>query len=695
MMAFVGQWSHALAAILFGAYALWHLPRAAQDTQLRALVTAATLTCFWGLSVAIRGNMALISLIAEHARNLGWIAYMYALWSQGTGKDQGRSVAMLYLALVGAILCSAMSDAVSHGFSGAAVPGDASFFVMTILRVTSSIAALMLVHNLYTAAMPSARSALRMPMVALSAMWAYDLNLYTISYLTRGWSTELLQLRGIAMMLIVPIIALATHRDGKIQVRLSRTITFQSLSLVAIGAYLLAMILISSALDMIGGDLARFVQVAFVFLASVSGLVILPSAKFRAWARVKVSKHFYQHRYDYRAEWLRFNETLGRPGEVDSQLDTRIVKAIADITESPGGLLFVPDGTGGLGAQAHWNWAALDIQGQGQIEDAVALFGGGQRVVELDAVRSGGQDQPRLPDWLLDAPDAWAIVPLVHFDRLAGAVVLVRPPIDRTLDWEDFDLLRVAGRQAASYLAEARGQEALSEARRFDEFNRRFAFIMHDIKNLVSQLSLLTRNAEKHADNPEFRADMIATLQSSTARMNDLLARLSQHNKGRSEDPRTIPIRTVLDSVGRMHKARLTVSGDPALLAVADPVRLEQAIAHLVQNALDASPAEELVSLGCVRAGGDVCITVADHGHGMSPNFIRDKLYRPFTSTKDGGFGIGAFEARSLVVAMGGRLEVESREGAGTRFTISLPAVGQDQIIPFQTAPDLTKAKAA
>src|SRR5690606_3473343 len=100
-------------------------------------------------------------------------------------------------------------------------------------------------------------------------------------------------------------------------------------------------------------------------------------------------------------------------------------------------------------------------------------------------------------------------------DRLVGAVLLARPEIGRQLDWEDFDLLRIVGRQVASYLAEAQSQEALSEARRFDEFNRRFAFIMHDIKNLVSQLSLVARNAERHADNPEFRVDMVATLKNS------------------------------------------------------------------------------------------------------------------------------------------------------------------------------------
>ncbi len=124
-----------------------------------------------------------------------------------------------------------------------------------------------------------------------------------------------------------------------------------------------------------------------------------------------------------------------------------------------------------------------------------------------------------LPQWMLDLEDAWVVVPLPHMGGLAGAILLARPPVKRPLDWEDFDLLKVAGRQVASYLAEARAQEALAEAQRFDEFNRRFAFIVHDIKNLVSQLTLTARNAERHADKPEFRADMVETLRSSAEKM--------------------------------------------------------------------------------------------------------------------------------------------------------------------------------
>jgi putative PEP-CTERM system histidine kinase len=274
------------------------------------------------------------------------------------------------------------------------------------------------------------------------------------------------------------------------------------------------------------------------------------------------------------------------------------------------------------------------------------------------------------------AGGAWAGIPLLHSDRLVAFLILQHPLIRRPLDWEDFDLFRTAGTQAASYLAEARTQEALANVQRFDEFNRRFAFIMHDIKNLVSQLSLVARNAERHADNPEFRADMIVTLQSSVKKMNDLLARLSRGNKGEAEPLRATQVLAIAAGIART-KQRLhpvELFGPAWLSAHADPSGLEQALGHLVQNAIDASAPGQPVRICGSKEGDEILIEVIDEGCGMSADFIRTRLFQPFASTKDAGFGIGAFEARALVAAMGGRLEVTSREGEGTRFTIFLPA---------------------
>jgi putative PEP-CTERM system histidine kinase len=271
--------------------------------------------------------------------------------------------------------------------------------------------------------------------------------------------------------------------------------------------------------------------------------------------------------------------------------------------------------------------------------------------------------------------EGWAGIPLLHRDRLVGLVILDHPLVRRPLDWEDFDLFRTAGIQAATYLAEARTQEALANAQRFDEFNRRFAFILHDIKNLVSQLSLVARNAERHAANPAFREDMIATLQSSVKKMNDLLARLSPGRTAEAEPPRPFLLGEVVDAVcqtkRRVHPVR--VRAEAPIVALGDRAGVDQALSHLVQNAIDASGCGSPVDLVLRCEGQEALIEVHDRGPGMSAEFIRSRLFQPFASTKDGGFGVGAFEARALVAAMGGRLEVRSREGEGTCFTVFLP----------------------
>src|SRR5205085_4292523 len=282
-----------------------------------------------------------------------------------------------------------------------------------------------------------------------------------------------------------------------------------------------------------------------------------------------------------------------------------------DLGECPGGLLLLREENGRFLAAAQWNWDPNCTAGSGEDAAFIRFREGSGHVVDFGTVRGGeirikGEHVP-VPAWLAAIEGAWAGVPLLHQDRLVGLVILTHPPDRRPLDWEDFDLFRTAGIQAASYLAEARSQEALANAQRFDDFNRRFAFIMHDIKSRVSQLSRVARNAERHAHNPEFREDMIATLQASVRKMNDLLARLNNGSNVDAEPPRQIELRRVVDAVAsvkrRVHPVE--TSGDEGLCAHADPGRLEQVLAHLVQNAIDASPHGVPVHVSYEERGGE------------------------------------------------------------------------------------------
>jgi len=498
---------------------------------------------------------------------------------------------------------------------------------------------------------------------------------------------ELAALRGVAAALVAVPFALGFNsRSPDLEFRPSRAVTFRFLSLLVIGIYLGLMLGLARWLDMLTGDLARMTQVGLIITASALALIWLPSDRLRGWLRVTAIKHLFKHRYDYRNEWIRFTDTIGTTGFDNISLQERTVKALADITDSPSGILLVPDEDGSFELAANWRWSDAEIPARAAPASLGVILESSELIIAFDEVRDGVDhrgEQAAVPDWMRNDQRAWAAVPLLHFDRLVGLVILSRPLIERRLDWEDFDLLSVVGRQLASYLAEQAGQAALLEAGRFDEFNRRMAFVMHDIKNLSSQMSLLLRNAEKHADKPEFRKDMLVTLRSSADKLNTLLARLGRYGPPGTEKARQFDLaetaRQAVERLGKVHP--VAVLRTEPVAVEGNPDALDQALVHLIQNAIDASDANSSVMLEVYSDGISGKATVIDNGRGMSPQFLRNGLFKPFVSSKPGGFGIGAFEARELIRSMGGRLDVESREGLGTRFTISLPLKSATSII--------------
>jgi len=681
----VGYAGHLAAAAALMLVSVWLLRRWERHWPARpalgdvALMIALLATSLWAFVAGLAGGTAPGAALAESLRNLAWLGFLFQLVRTAR---RPASVLAIYAVLAAILLIQPVID-LGH-LALPAYPEVIRLLSATamLMRMIFAVGALVLAHNLYLVAADQTREGLRYPLTALAALWLYDLNLYTVGYLGDVLPVDLVALRGVLVLMLVPFFALAARRKGGWKLMLSRKIAYRSLSLVAILGYLALMIATAELLRASGGEVARVAQTMLVVGMSVAAMLLLPSKRFRAWFKVKANKHFFAHRYDYRQEWMRFTATIGHPGDGAASFNQRVIQALADIADSPAGLLLTPNDQGRLALQARFNWATAAVPATACTASTIGYFQDTGRIVELDSVRRGDDQDTlaaALPEWLIEEQAAWTIVPLVHFDRLAGLVVLARPIVSRTLDWEDFDLLRVASRQVASYLAEARAQEALLESEQFDEFNRRFAFVMHDIKNLVSQLSLVARNAERHADNPAFRADMIETLKDSVGKMNTLIARLTRYARAGSEPIVPVDVERILRQVvaekARRHDVQLQPS--PRLVLLADAAQLEQVVAHLVQNAIDASPDGQTVFVKLYRDGLAGCIDIVDHGMGMSAEFVRSKLFKPFLSSKPDGFGIGAFEARSLIEAMQGRIEVESREGEGSRFTLRLPLATQ------------------
>ncbi|MBJ6120292.1 PEP-CTERM system histidine kinase PrsK [Sphingomonas sp. BT553] len=673
MTAILILWGHALAALLFGALGLAEWRRGVTDRWSgRAFVAALALTALWALAVAGIDSRDVSTHLAEAARNIAWLCLMAA--SVKRARAGHVPLAALYAVVM---LVTAAAGMVAL-LERAPFDGDmliALAIARHMLRMMAIAGALLLLSHVAQATEAARSGARRLFVLALAVMWGLDLGVAVMAFVHPGWTGMLVVVRGPVMAAVALLLAASTTQSGAAPATVSRTVAMQLLVVAALLLYAGATALAANLAGAIAGGQARAAQTAIVFGATAALLALVSTPWLRAWMRVKVAKHLFSHRYDYRIEWQRFTATLGVPGDGAAPLGTRIVKAVADLTDSPAGLLLVADG-GGLAPAAGWRWADGGQAMEAGFAQHLASTG---RIVSLDEARVETGETTMLPAWLMTDRDAWAVVPLIHGDDLAGAIVLARPPVDRSLDWEDFDLLRVAGRQAASYLAEDRAHAALADARRFDEFNRRFAFLMHDIKNVASQLTLVARNAERHADNPDFRADMVVTLRDSAARMTTLLARLGQHDGARPEATQPVDAVALVRRIAANWRAkhRIDVVGEGPAIVVAQPGRLEQALCHLVQNAVEASAAGAAVTIAVQRDDrGGVAIEVIDTGCGMAPGFVRDQLFRPFASSKPDGFGIGAYEARQLVRAMGGEMDVESREEEGTRFRIRLPIAG-------------------
>ena len=679
MHGLIAFWTHAIAACLFASIIFWRLRERVVGAE-KLLIGACFATVVWASMSAIRGPSDLVTITSESIRNLAWISLLYAMASEL------KSAAHSGLRLVFGAVALVIGIQLSLNLLMLAVPlpgpsGEDVLATEYLLRITMAAGALVLVHNIYGQAAPESRIGIRGPMLALTLMWGYDLNLYTVAYLRAPAVAEFFEWRGVYMALLAPLFALGSSRGRSLNIKLSRAATFQSVSLIAVCAYLAIMAILATALRRAEWDWASASTAVMLVLTTLSTAMLVLSQRVRGWVKVKLAKNLFEHRYDYRSEWLRFAETVGRSGPEAPPLGERLITAFAEMLDAPGGLLLIADLSGALEVAASHKWpgATLPPSEADQSRPFWEAIERQGRILDLDAYRRR-LGHPRdlaipVPGWIAGDDHAWAGVPLVHHERLIGLILIAAPDYRRPLDWEDFDLLRTAGRQAASSLAEALSQEALSNARRFEEFNRRFAFILHDIKNLVSQLSLLARNAERHADNAEFRVDMVATLKGSVGKLNELLARLSPQASHRALKSEPQPLRPILTAAiaakRRDHDVRLL--GPTSLWARIDSAALEQAVGHLVQNAVEASPSDQPINVRVAEHEGEVAITIADKGCGMDSDFIRNSLFQPFASTKPDGFGIGAFEARGLILAMRGNLTVDSRPGEGTTFTITLP----------------------
>lgn len=550
--------------------------------------------------------------------------------------------------------------------------------LVTLNSLGLTVLTLLLIEQLFRNVAPDARWSIKPLCVGLAGACLFDLYLYSDALLFKRFDVDAFSIRGFVHALAAPLVAMSTIRskDWKTHLVLSQRAALQSATLVGVGFYLLFVAGAGYYVRYFGGEWGRALQIGLLFLALLVLCVLALSESLRAKLRVLIGKHFFSYRYDYREEWLRFTQTLSMQGDA-SELRRQVVHGLADLVESPAGSLWLRAGSGQQYVQAAcWN---MPVQGGAEPADSefCRFLQSSGWVINLEEFRSlpGRYDKLSLPDWLLASPNAWLVVPVGTQTELIGFVVLATARTRLDVNWEVNDLLKTAGRQAGAFLGQMQATEALLEARKFDAFNRMSAFVVHDLKNIVTQLALMVKNAERHRDNPEFQQDMLMTVEHAVERMRQLMMQLRE-GATPVDAPRGVELNEV---IRRIQAAKLTqghqlnVSLSERLQVRVHEDRIERVIGHLVQNALDASSEASPVGITLVREGQWARLEVVDRGQGMSAEFIRERLFKPFQTTKPAGMGIGAYESFQYVQEVGGKVDVVSALGEGTTVTLRLP----------------------
>ena len=469
------------------------------------------------------------------------------------------------------------------------------------------------------------------------------------------------------------VIAAALMRDRLgVELTVSRQVLYRSVVAGTLGLYLLAVGVLGWLLNQLGIAEELFLGSLVVFVSAVALASVLLSEKVRWWFKGFVARNFYRTKYDYREQWGNFTKRLSSLVTLD-ELAPELLAAVLETVGATDGVLYLLD-------DDDTRYRAVCAVGVGcprapvsPDQSLVVSLTTAQKPLAID---SADVSQWMEPAFARAFTEGSTIVPLRWSDKLTGFLVIgpERTGVPYTI--EDLEFMETVTEQAAGAIITARLSERLVQSHEFEAFHRLTSFVIHDLKNSISALAMLSDNALGNFADPEFQRDTIKTVSKTVDRMKALLARLAAAPDSDALRLEPVDLAALALEAARpvVKNERISLVKDLAPLPIsADPDALLKVIQNLIANALQSIEGEGTVRLRTFERDGWAVLSVSDTGCGMSDEFIRRSLFAPFRSTKKGGWGIGLYQTKGIVEAHGGSIEVSSREGAGTSFTIKLP----------------------
>jgi len=684
----LGLYSYFGAALAYGFFAFLLLFSWRESLQGKLLFIAAFISACWALT-AVKMSLSDESYLSayrsfEIIRYIVWYVFLLKLFDVALSGDQSLRSSQKYsyqkfvrwaLPLcVGFALLLLLNEILVAFF---ALPGQ---FVFGIIgNVVLALIGLAIIEQLFRNTSARHRWATKYLFLGAGGIFAFDFYLYADALLFRNIDHGLWAARGVVHMVAVPLLAIssARNKNWSLNIFVSRDIILNTTAILSGGFYLLAMAGAGYYLRAFGGDWGKVGQVMFLTLAVVFLFIVLTSSQLRAKTKVFLSKHFYKNKYDYRIEWLRLTEDLKVDVDNKDHYKT-VIEAMANIVDARSGSLWLLDDKGEYKNVGVWQGLQQEmvIESDSSLIKFMEKKGFVVNAKDLDSCTNEYKGLS-LPEWMLKNEQLWLIVPLHGVEILQGFIVLGNPLIERSINWEDRDLLKTAAKQISSYLTVLMTSSQLAEAKQFEVFTRLSAYMVHDLKNIAAELELVAVNAKKHIRNPEFVIDAFETVENAAEDINRLLAQL-RNRRVQEEKKVLVDLAELVEDVvaTKQHllpMPQFKVFSEPGMVSL-EKQRLSNVLAHLIENAQQATEEDGEIILSLSTTENMHSIEIKDNGYGMDDEFIQNRLFKPFDTTKgNAGMGIGMYESREFIRQLGGDIYVQSKPGKGSIITLQLP----------------------
>lgn len=679
----LGVISHGAAAICFLLLAIIVGTRYLRRNVDRALLLAAIISFLWASALVTQSLFGqpdfLIRYLLELLRDASWLLLLFAILRDSFKSSGLNTRVRTMMALGGGVL-----------IAGLIVVGVLEYFLALELlsgkakvlgQIGLALLGLSVVEQIWRNSTGLGRSSMKYLCIGVITIFAFDFFMYTDALLFGHISDSFWNARGFINVAMVPLFAVnvINTRKQPIEFQLSRTAVFHASTLVFAGGYLLFLAMGGYYVRALGGNWGEALQVLFLTISLVFLATLLLSRRIRARLMVLISQNFFDYKYDYREEWLKMTRELANLSN-DPPLPERVIRILAGLVESNGGAMWLKGERDAYVLKAAVNLSTPKHTIIDHDAELVRFFSDREWIVDLHeyGVDPVSYNLLEIPDAITKTPDAWLIIPLYLGNDLYGMAVVGNPYARVELNWENFDLIKVVARQTCNLLAQADAQNRLSRAMQFEAVSKASAFMVHDLKTVIAQLSLLVKNAPKHRNNPAFIDDMINTTDHAVRKMSSLVDHIRRPGKDEEDQRQLLNLTTLVQDLVEHHRHQrpsphLEGNVRDAMIK-ADAEQLRSVLGHLVQNAQDATSSDGEISITLKIAKGNVVLFIQDTGTGMTKEFISSQLFKPFESTKGlTGMGIGAYQAREYIRKIGGNIDVTSEPGIGSCFSVRIP----------------------